>query len=354
MALMVFALACPVASVSAQGQNDTQASTSTDKPPSPWLALPLVSSNPKLGTSVGVLGAFLHKFDPDSRVSMFGATYQYTSTHSTVAAVFARTSFGADHHRIAALGSFGFIKNDYDDYLGTGEPLQTNDDLKAAVGRYLYRVPGNWFLGAQGNAANYQVLGESPEDDLVLETLGVKGFESVSIGAVVMHDSRDSEDMPTGGWFLNMNNFSYREAFGGSSSFDVYRADLRVFWNHGGRHILAFRQNNWFTDNAPVVAQATVLLRGYKLGQYLAPYMSSLEVEERMSFHPRWGATLFAGAAALYGESDSTASNHDLYPTWGAGVYFVIKQVQRMLVNFEYADGVEDNRGAYLKFGYGW
>ena len=352
MALMVIALACPVPLVNAQGQNDTAPPTDTSS--SSWLALPLVSSNPKLGTSVGALGAFLHKFDSDSRVSMFGATYQYTSTNSTIAAAFARTSFGADRHRIAAMGAFGFIKNDYDDYLGTGEPLKTNDDLRAVVGRYLYRVKGNWLLGAQGNAANYQVLGESPEDALVLETLGVKGFDSAAIGAVVMHDSRDSEDMPTGGWFLNVNNFSYREAFGGSSSFDVYRADLRLFWNHGGRHVLAIRQNNWFTDGAPVVAQATVLLRGYKLGQYLAPYMSSLEVEERVSFHPRWGATLFAGAAALYGESDSTTSNHDLYPMWGAGVHFVIKPVERMLVNFEYADGVEDNRGAYLKFGYGW
>ena len=36
---------------------------------------------------------------------------------------------------------------------------------------------GDWFIGAQGNAANYQVLGATAEDDLVLETLGVRGFE---------------------------------------------------------------------------------------------------------------------------------------------------------------------------------
>ena len=42
------------------------------------------------------------------------------------------------------------------------------------------------------------------------------------------------------------------------------------------------------------------------------------------------------------------------YPTWGGGLQFVIKPAQRMLVNLEYAQGVEDNRGIYLKFGYGW
>src|SRR5580765_202509 len=67
---------------------------------SPWLLAPLVSSSPKLGTSFGALGAYLHTFDPLSRVSLFGVNYQYTSTDSSIAAVFARMSMGADHHRI--------------------------------------------------------------------------------------------------------------------------------------------------------------------------------------------------------------------------------------------------------------
>ncbi len=300
------------------------------------------------------MGAYLHKFDPRSRVSVFGVNYQYTSTHSSVAAAFARTSFGADRHRIVGIAGLGFIKNEYEDYLGSGQPLKTNDDLKALAGRYLYRLKGDWFIGAQGNAANYQVLGESAEDDLVLETLGVQGFESAALGVVVMQDSRDSEDMPTLGWYLNLNNLAYREALGGASSFDAYRADLRGFWLHGGGHVLAFRQNNWLTSDAPSAAQATIVLRGYKLGEYLAPYMSSLEVEERLSFSARWGATLFAGVAGLYGEGGAVPVNRDFYPTVGGGIHFVIKPAQRMLVNFEYAQGVEGNRGVFLKFGYGW
>ena len=332
--------------------NDGQAAPSGRE--SPWLAVPLVSSNPKLGTSVGVMGAYLRQFDPDSRVSLFGVIYQYTSTHSTVAGAFARTSFGADHHRIVGLAAFGYIKNDYQDYLGTGQPLKTNDDLHAAAGRYLYRAKRDWFIGAQGVATNYQVFGESSEDDLVLETLGLRGFASAALGAVGMHDSRDNEDMPTGGWYLNGNNLAYREAFGGAQSFDAYRVDLRIFWPQGGGHILAVRQYNWLTNDAPAVAQATVVLRGYKFGQYLAPYMSSVEAEERLLFGRRWGATLFAGVADLYGERGAASATRQFYPTWGAGLQFVIKPDQHMLVNLEYAQGVEDNHGLYLKFGYGW
>ncbi len=267
---------------------------------SPWLLVPLFSSSPKLGTAIGGLGAYMHVFDPASRVSLFGATYKYTSTHSQIFSAFARTSSGADHHRVVLIGAFGHIKNDYEDYLGTGQPLKTDDDLKAVAGRYLFRATGDWFIGAQGSAANYQVLGATAEDDLALETLGVRGFESVGVGAVLMHDSRDNEDMPTTGWYLNLNNVAYREALGGAESFDAYRVEARAFWKHGGGHVLALRQYNWLTSDAPSAAQATVNLRGYKQGQYLSPYMSSVEAEERLSFTPRWGATLFAGAAGLY------------------------------------------------------
>jgi hypothetical protein len=324
-----------------------------EKARSPWLLVPVFSSSPKLGTAGGGLGAYMHTFDADSRVSLFGMSYQYSSTHSQVASAFARTSFGADHHRVVAIAVFGQIKNDYDDYLGTGQPLKTEDDLKALIGRYLFRATGDWFIGAQGSATNFQVLGATAEDDLVLETLGVRGFDSAAVGAVLMHDSRDNEDMPTTGWFLNVNNLAYREALGGAASFDAYRVDLRPFWKHGRGHVLAMRQYNWLTSDAPSAAQATVILRGYKFGQYLSPYMSSLEVEERLSFNQRWGATLFAGAATLYGEAP-VALDRTVYPTVGAGLHFVLKPAEHILLNLEYAQGIGDSRGAYLKLGYAW
>jgi hypothetical protein len=360
---MIFGVVLLSAADAALAQQDQQqpppaAQPGAQAPPaertSPWLFAPLVSSNPKLGTTFGGLGGYARKLDPDSRVSIFGFMAQYTSTESIIAVAFARTSFRADHHRIVGIAAFGKIKNDYEDYLGTGQPLRTNDDLKSVAGRYLYRATGNWFIGAQGNAANYQVFGESAEDELVLETLGVRGFQSAALGAVVMHDSRDNEDMPRAGWYLNGNNLAYRKALGGADSFDAFRADTKIFWPHGGRHVLAIRQFNWWTNDAPTGGEATVVLRGYKFGQYLAPYMSSLEAEERLLFGTRFGANLFTGLAGLYGERAAPNSTRSAYPLFGAGLQFVIKPDKRLLVSFEYAQGVEDNHGIYLKFGYAW
>jgi hypothetical protein len=354
IALTVCALSVSATTSAQTAPAEPAAQQAPAEPPrSPWLLVPIFSSNPKLGTAGGALAGYMHVFDPGSRVSIFGVMYEYTSTHSQIAAAIARTSFGADHHRVVGLAVAGYIKNNYDDYLGTGQPLKTNDDLRAVAARYLYRAWGNWFLGGQGTAANYQVLGATDEDEMIIETLGVRGFKSAALGAVVMHDSRDNEDMPTGGWFMNLNNLAYRDALGGSANFDAYRADFRAFLPHGGGHVLALRQFNWVTSGAPAAAQATVNLRGYKFGQYLAPYMSSFEAEERLKFAARWGATIFAGVAHLYGEPPLPLSR-TTYPMAGAGLHFVLKPVQRIIVNLEYAHGVENNQGVYLKLGYAW
>ena len=64
---------------------------------------------------------------------------------------------------------------------------------------------------------------------------------------------------------------------------------------------------------------------------------------ERLSFNARWGATLFGGAAV---HDAPVPLDRSLYPTIGAGVHFVIKPVQRMIVNLEVPHG---HRGTNLR-----
>jgi hypothetical protein len=324
------------------------------KKTSPWLLVPLVSNGPKMGTSFGGLGAYLHYFDPESEVSMFGAIFQYSTTHSMLGGVFARTSFGADHHRLEGFVGFGYVENEYEDYLGTGKPFKTTDDLRAVAGRYLYRVKGGWFVGAQGVGANYLVSGATETDQRILDVLGLTGVNSGGLGLVLMHDSRDNQDMPVKGWYANLNNLANRTWLGADDDYSSYRLEVKGFVEHGKGHVFAVRENNQITSNAPTSAEATIDLRGYKLEQYLGRYMSSIEVEERIRFSRRWGATIFGGVAWLYGGSSAPLDNDGYYPSYGAGVHFVLKPEDHMLINLEYARGSEDNYGIYLKFGYSW
>ena len=341
-----------VASCAALAMNCSGAIAQTEQEKSPWLLLPIFQSNPKLGTSLGALAGYVHYFDEKSRPSIFALMGQYTSTESIVAGVQARTSFDEDRQRVIAGAIYGYIKNDYSDYLGTGVPLQSNSEVKGIIGRYTYRVQGNWFLGVQGLYQNFAIGGETGFDQMVLEVLGVAPYKSGGLGLVAQYDSRDNENSPTQGWLATLNNMAYREELGGENNFDVVRADFRYYLPHGKGNVVAFRQLNHFTHDAPTQVNAAVQLRGYKIGQYNGEYMSQIEVEERYRIAEKFTASVFLGIACTYGGNRSCSDSANLYPAGGAGVQYILKPKEGIVLNLEYAAGKDSNYGFYLKMGY--
>jgi hypothetical protein len=347
----------PAAALAQAGRADVaegRAEARVEEKGSPWLALPTFSIDPKLGTSLGALVGYMHHFDEKSRPSMFGVGGQYTTTDSAIATAFAHTSFDEDRQRLVALVMGGRVKNDYDDYLGTGTPLKSNGEMSAAVVRYLHRVWGNWFAGVQGIYSNYVISGDSVLDQTALDVLGLKGFTSGGIGVAAYYDSRDDERMPTRGWLVNANNTAFRDWIAGSENFDAYRLDTRGFLLHGSRHVFAVRQYNQWTVDAPPSAFASVRLRGYKQGQYLGKNMSSLEAEERLRLAEKWSATAYFGIACLYGDGKSCSDRENTFPAGGVGVQYILKPKDGIVANLEYAAGKAGNYGVYLKLGYGF
>jgi len=318
----------------------------------PWMVAPLFSSTPKLGTAYGVMAGVLHRFDEQSRVSKFGLSAQYTSTDSIKASLVAQTSFGEDRHRLNLALSGGRINNDYEDYLGTGIALSNVETALGLKGSYLYRFSGNWFAGAQALFSNYKVVGQSPSDDETLEILGISGLRSGGVGAIIQNDTRDNDNRPRRGWMANLDAMAYREKLGGDYDYDVYRFDLRGYWGQRGGHVFAARQNNQWTIDAPLEAESSIALRGYKQGQYLGRYSSTIEVEERFNIARRWGATVFAGLGCLYGGGEVCTQGDNIYPSYGAGVQFVLVPKEGIVGNLEYGRGKDDNSGIYLKVGY--
>ncbi|MNH60432.1 hypothetical protein D3C73_123210 [compost metagenome] len=324
---------------------------------SPWLFVPLLSSSPKLDTAAGLMVGYLHQFDEESRPSLFTLSAKYTTSESLIASAFAKTSFGADHHRIVGGIISGDINNSYEDYLGTGRALETNDNFRSAFFRYLYRVEGDWFVGGMAAYSNYEMQGQDPQSDQILDELGLEGFTSGGLGLVVQHDSRDSDFSATKGWYLNVNNLAYRVGLGGEQDFDIYRVDYRGYWSHGEGNVLAWRNRNQFSHDAPSGSYSPIYLRGYTPGEYLAQNMSAVEVEERYKLADRWTLTAFAGVACLYGdavngESLDCSDSDNIYPAWGAGVQYLLKPEAGIVANLEYAMGKDDNSGIYLKMGY--
>ena len=68
MLLVALALSAPASAQQPAAPDPAQQPPAASHTPSPWLFVPVFSSSPKLGTSGGGLAAYMHTFDPESRV----------------------------------------------------------------------------------------------------------------------------------------------------------------------------------------------------------------------------------------------------------------------------------------------
>lgn len=323
--------------------------TTTDE--SPWLVTPLISSEPKLGSSIGAMGGYLHKFDKASPSSMFMLIGTYSTTDSYIAGLFGRTYFDEDRQRLVAGLVKGKINNEYNDFLGSGLPVNTTDDLYAAFTRYTYRIYDDWFFGAQAVSTNYSISGNDWLSDKVLNFIGLDGFKSNALGLVIDRDTRDNQNSPSKGASLVANNLAYRKAFGGNEDFDVYELKYRTYIEHYKEYVLAMRVEGRWTVDAPSGAYSSVNLRGYTQGQYLAPHATTFEAEERIRLSKRWGATVAGGAACLYGGDKSCSDQENWFPAVSAGINYMLKVEEKMVIRADVAAGKSGNYGFYLQFG---
>lgn len=318
---------------------------------SPWLAVPLISSDPKVGTSAGALAGYLFKLDPESTSSMVGVGGTYSTTDSYAGGLFLRSFWDGDSKRLSAFGGGGSIKNDYEDFLGSGLPAQTTDNLKIAIVQYLQQVRGPWFVGIKGMYTNYLINSEDPGINLGLDILGLTGIDSVALGLIGMYDSRDHQNTPSAGLQFQLSNSAYRESLGGEENFDVYTLKLNHYLPHGDGNVLAYRIKSRVTSDASPGGYSSIGLRGYTRGQYLAPHVFELEVEERWHLAGRFGINVFAGVACLFGDGLQCDNGDNLYPSVGVGGQYIINVQERIAMTFDVALGKSGNNGLYMRFG---
>ncbi len=318
---------------------------------SPWLLAPIISSDPKVGTSAGGLGGYLFKIDPDSTSSMVGAMAKYSNTDSLIAGLFLRSFWQADARRFSALAVGGRIRNDYEDFLGSGLPVSSTDELKLFFSRYQQQVVPHWFLGMQAVYTNYLIVGDNFTSGEILKVAGLTGYDSAGLGLVAQYDNRNSKNSPSSGMNVVLNNFAYRESFGGEVSFDAYNLKALHYLPHGNGHVFATHVDGRWTDDAPNSGYSSVALRGYTRGQYLAPHSVLVEFEERLHVKGRFGINLFAGVTCLYGDGQSCDNSENLYSSFGIGAQYVLKQSEGIVLTMDYAQGEGGNSGFYMRFG---
>lgn len=346
----ILALVGALAPALSNGAVDDKASTD-GAAESPWLLVPKVSSDPKVGTSVGALGGYLFKMDPGSTASMVGMGATYSNTDSRIGALFLRGFSDNDNRRLFAVAASGEIKNDYEDFLGSGLPVSDTDNVKVFFARYMQKVSGAWFAGLQGAYTNYLITGDDFRSTEILNLAGLTGFESAALGLVLAYDNRDNQNAPSSGQHMVLHNFAYRESLGGEEDFDTFSLNWSRYAPNERGDVLAYRIHARWTDDAPASGYSSIDLRAYTKGQYLAPHSATIELEQRWGLAKRWGVNAFAGVACLFGDGEQCDDRDNLYPSAGVGLQYLVKRRENIVVTADYAHGKSGNHGFYVRFG---
>jgi outer membrane protein assembly factor BamA len=345
VACQFLALSLNAAPLTAQEQE--QAATADE---SPWLITPTLSSDPKLGTTVGGVVGYINRFDPGSNQSLVTLFGTYSDTDSHVVGLAGDMYFNNNQHKVAAGLLSGKIYNEYDDFLGTGASAETEDSIDALFLRYSYLLGGHWYLGGQLISSNYAIGAEGALGDF-LGQIGLTGFDSTGIGLVGERDTRDNIRNPSQGSHFTVHNIAYRESLGGDESFDVYRAEFNQYLPFGDGHVLATQLTGRWTDGAPLGGYSSVKLRGYTQGNYLDKHYSHVDVDARFSLGERWGLAVFAGLGCLYASGSDCGDSESLYPAIGGGVIYLLKPEAGFVIRAEFAKGEGDNSALYLRLG---
>ena len=331
--------------------------------PRPWLITPTLSADPKLGANVGGLIAYLKKLDAESTPSMTGLSVSYSDTDSMTGALFSQLYWKADTRRLSLLALGAEINNEYDDFLGTGQTAETQDNVQTFGFRYLHQLrPGGWFVGVQGIHTNYAVGADGLLDG-ALNQIGLSGFDAAGLGLVFQHDTMDNQRDPSTGHLHTLHNFAYREGLGGEASFDVGYADLRWYRSierfsvgkSDRSPVIAVQLKGRFTADAPLSGYSSVKLPGYTMGNYLSRHYSHVLVDARIPLTAKLGLVAFGGVGCQFGE-DITGEDLDCgdatFPSIGVGVSYMLKAEASVLIRLEIAKGKSDNEALYLRFGH--
>ena len=328
----------------------------------PWLITPTLSADPKLGANIGGLIAYVKKLDADSTPSMTGLSVSYSDTDSVTGALFSQLYWKADTRRLSLLAAGAKINNEYDDFLGTGQTVKTQDNVHSFAFRYMHQLRRAAGLAAFKASAQTMPSAQTAYSRAcsirsayqVLTRLAWDGCFNTTRWITSAIRRRDIYSH----CITSLTAKALEEA-----SFDVGYADLRWYrtlerfsvGKSGRSPVIAVQVKGRFTADAPLSGYSSVNLPGYTMGNYLSRHYSHVLLDARIPLVGKLGLVAFGGVGCQFGEDivgrDLSCSD-ETFPSIGVGVSYMLKAEASVLIRLEIAKGKSDNEALYLRFGH--
>ncbi|HKF42030.1 MAG TPA: BamA/TamA family outer membrane protein [Thermoanaerobaculia bacterium] len=332
-----------------------------------FIAAPIPISSPTLGTGLAAVAAVLFPISKDDKVSpptTVGVGGLYTDNHSWAFGAAARLYLSEDRWRLlsgAARGEFRY-KLSLPELAGTaGVPIRQT--VKGLTAELLRRVSSVLFVGARYTYADTAIgLNASDEDSESAPPPRDRSVRLAALGLRIQTDSRDSTFYPRRGALFDLTTDFYEPSFGGTRTYQSYKASFNAFFSTGERVVLAVRGSLCdVRGDAPVYALCLFGmqgdLRGYEVGRYIDRTMWSAQAEYRWrlpeslgSFFGRFGLVGFAGVGEV-ASSFTDGGSRDLLAGGGLGIRYLLSRQNPINFRIDYAWGKAGNRGLHVGVG---
>ena len=339
-----------------------------------FLPIPTIITEPAVGYGLGAALVFLH--DPLSGRLPDGGTFNPQSVDDagklvppSISAVFG--AYTENDTWLAGAAHMGVWKDDnirytgaivtgsinmkfYREIQGTEVSADVNLEPNVLLQELKFRINSSDFFAG----VNYLLLDTTAEIGLTAIDPDFKlkdGSREAAIGFTLNYDTRDSTFTPSDGINASLEASLFREAVGGDSDYEKYKAQVLYFTSVTDTFPLGLRGDIETVDGSrgeiPFYAYPFIDLRGIPIIRYQGESVAVGEIELGWKFTPRWTVIGFGGVgrAEDIGSSDSDTTVY----TKGIGLRYFIARRFGAHMGFDVAKGPEDT-AFYLQFGHAW
>jgi len=185
--------------------------------------------------------------------------------------------------------------------------------------------------------------------------LGYSDFLISGLGLNLRFDNRNNTQTTTKGLFLDVSLYDYQKSWGSEYNFGTLDVDFRYFrplfknkkpiWAFWSYQSYSYGQVVWQELPQTGLFGTT---RGYVKGRYRDDYFLAFENELRFPLFWRFWGVSFLGI--------STVQKNKVFPKkWnpsgGLGLRFLLKNKEQIFTGIDFAWGVQQNKGIYMRLG---
>ena len=319
-----------------------------------FVAVPIPFSNPTLGN--GLVGAFAY-FYPQTEAqkasqppSVSGIGAMYTGNDSWGLAVGQSSYWDEDRWRFVGVAGYADVELPLLVPGVSSSRLEIDWFLRGAL---VYtslsrRFGSHWYLGL---VAQYVDIEQDFSFDFVSPEF-VIGTEtqSVALGPSLIYDTRDVPANAYSGRYFKATAAASNEAFGGDLNYESYSVAFRSYHQVRPSLVFAWEAAGCLrSDGIPLWDACMIGLRGFASTDYMGKSSWRTQAELRWKLSKRWGVTAFAGAGQIT-KSLVTSRDHDVIPSYGAGLQFTVQPEQRIIMRLDYGRST-DSDALYLAVG---